>query len=231
MNPLPSAIAPLFTQVHGAAGKEGPLTKQGLSNRARHILHTTIPGRALGSEDFRFMVELLSRHPRADEKIGVGIAAIRVEPDPVWGGGMFVAERRDGSTTDFSYRKCLQPTTRRGEINIACRQAVVEDIVAFKREHFNQHGDAANQVLCPLTGQRLGWPDAHIDHAPPWPFRRIVDAFFASTSTADMPITTNCDGGLSRRFVDSDLAERFRQFHARVAMLRVIAAAENLRIG
>jgi len=207
------------------------ITKQDLSNRARHILHTTTPGCTLGPEDFRFMTELLTRHPRADEKIGVGVLAIRVEPDPWWGGVMFIAERRDGSSTDFSYRKCLRPTTRRGDINTACRQAVAEDIVAFKREHFNCHGDAANQVICPVTGQRLGWLDVHVDHGPPWPFRRIVDAFLASTSTADVQIATNCDGGVTRRFVDADLAERFRRCHGRVAALRVIASAENLRIG
>ncbi len=227
---MPSISSP-STRVRSVTAKDVSFTKHVLSNRARHILHTTTPGRALGPEDFRFMAELLTRHPRADEKIGVGLLAIRVEPDPVWGGVMFVAERRDGSSTDFSYRKCLRPTTWRGDINTASRQAVAEDIVAFKLEHFSRHGEAANQVICPLTGQRLGWLDALVDHGPPWPFRRIVDAFFGSPFTADAPIATDCDGGATRRFVDADLAERFRQFHARVAALRVIAAAENLRIG
>lgn len=227
---MPSISSP-STRVRSVTAEDVSFTKQVLSNRARHILHTTTPGRALEPEDFRFMTELLTHHPRADEKIGVGLQAIRVEPDPVWGGVMFVAERRDGSSTDFSYRKCLRPSTKRGDINTACRQAVAGDIVAFKHEHFNRHGDAANQVICPLTGQRLGWLDAQVDHGPPWPFRRIVDAFFASTSAGDVRVASQCEQGITRRFVDADLAERFRQFHARVAVLRVIAAAENLRIG
>lgn len=206
--------------------------KDDLGGRARRILHTTPPGKSLEEEDFQFMIGLLLRHPRAEEKFGDGVRAIRIEPNGVWGGVMFVAERLDGSVTDFSYRKCLRAPTRRGEVRAACRQAVAEDVIAFKREFFARHADEAGQVACPLTGQLLGWLEAHVDHAPPWRFRRIFASFFRSLriSVDDVRAVEDGPAGMPRRLADTELAERFRQFHSRVAMLRVIAANENLRI-
>ncbi len=201
--------------------------------RARRILHTTPPGKALEPGDFQFMIELLLRHPRAEEKFGVGVRAIRIEPDGIWGGVMFVAERLDGSVTDFSYRKCLRAPTRRGEVSAACRHAVAADVIVFKREYFARHADDAGQVACPLTGRLLGWLEAHVDHAPPWPFRRIVESFFRSLpiSLDEVRIVEGGLGGVPRRLADTELIERFRRFHSRVAVLRMIAATENLRIG
>lgn len=219
---------PVRDQREAAAG-----TKHDVVSRARRILHSTPPGKALEPGDFQFMLELLLRHPRAEEKIGVGVRAIRIEPDGIWGGVMFVAERLDGSVTDFSYRKCLRAPTRYGEVSAACRQAVAEDVIAFKREYFARHADEAGQVTCPLTGKLLGWLEAHVDHAPPWPFRRIVESFFGSLplSLDEVRIVEGGLGESPRRLADTEVSALFRDFHSRVAVLRVIAATENQRIG
>jgi hypothetical protein len=50
---------------------------------------------------------LLSRHPRAAEKIGPGISHFTVEPAE-HGTRCFYLTRIDGTKTDFSYFKCVR---------------------------------------------------------------------------------------------------------------------------
>jgi len=179
-----------------------------------------------------FMRALLARHPRAAEKIGLGVRAIRVDANSVWGGSpMLTIVRTDGTTTDFSYMKCICTPSARGRLQAACRRAVVEDVLAFKREYFRCHADEANRVLCPLSGKRLGWTEVHVDHAPPWAFRRIVDAFVErhDMQPSAVAILGAADGQVEPRLADRELADQFRCFHASVAHLRVVAVTENLR--
>lgn len=54
-----------------------------------------------------FLFALLSRHPRAMEKIGPGIKHFTVE-HAAYGTRCFYLARVDGSDTDFSYLKCVR---------------------------------------------------------------------------------------------------------------------------
>ena len=54
-----------------------------------------------------FLVALISRHPRSKEKIGPGIIHFAVEP-ALHGTRCFYLTRIDGSSTDFSYFKCVR---------------------------------------------------------------------------------------------------------------------------
>ena len=64
----------------------------------------------LRRSDFDFMMSVLSRHPNASSKIGCGVRGIYVARTS-YGSPCFHALRRDGTVTDFSYRKCLDMCT------------------------------------------------------------------------------------------------------------------------
>jgi hypothetical protein len=54
-----------------------------------------------------FLCVLISRHPHATEKVGVGIRHFTVEP-AAYETRCFYLTRVDGSRTDFSYLKCVR---------------------------------------------------------------------------------------------------------------------------
>lgn len=204
-----------------------------LVEHIRNIFRRHRPRSVLNGLDFAFVRALLERHPRAREKVGSGVRAVRVEWNPVWNNQpMFVLVRTDGTETDFSFWKCVRPRPWLADLHAACRTAVVEDILSFKREFFTRQANEAGQVPCPLTGRWLCWRDGHVDHMPPWTFRRIVRAFLKRerVEPASIQIDGFADGEMLKRFADSSLSERFRRFHKQFARLRVIDAREHLRL-
>jgi Protein of unknown function (DUF3223) len=54
-----------------------------------------------------FLCDLISRHPRAPDKIGKGIDHFTIGPG-LFGTLCFYLHRVDGSRTDFSYMKCVR---------------------------------------------------------------------------------------------------------------------------
>lgn len=63
-------------------------------------------GQEVTGEDFEYLYSLLEKHPRAGEKIGIGIKRIFAD----WirdGARCFWVERIDGTKEDFSIRKCI----------------------------------------------------------------------------------------------------------------------------
>jgi hypothetical protein len=68
----------------------------------RHALQAPIDG-----PDHAFLLELLSKHPNAAEKIGVGVKHFTLEKAQ-GGTQCFYITRVDGSRLDFSFEKCLK---------------------------------------------------------------------------------------------------------------------------
>lgn len=205
--------------------------KQQIVQHVRGILDRTLIGAMLDPIEFAFMLDLLQRHPWAARKIGVGVRAMRVDLNTHWKPyRMFTLIRTDGSETDFSYRACIYPTSADADLRKACRHAVVEDVLAFKRKAFEAHANEFNEVCCAASGELVAWNEAHVDHAPPWTFRAIVDAFIRSANidVSAAPLAGSEDNECQRRFADPDLAERFRKFHNERACLRVVTKAANL---
>lgn len=62
---------------------------------------------AIPEPHYSFLCALISRHPRAAEKIGSGIGRFTVER-ALHGTRCFYLTRVDGSRTDFSYFKCTR---------------------------------------------------------------------------------------------------------------------------
>jgi len=72
------------------------------------------------------LADILKLHPDYKEKVGVGVKEFFVRPAS-YGKRCFGIRRIDGSTTDFSYRKCLSNSTRALVMSVA-RGAIVEQM-------------------------------------------------------------------------------------------------------
>lgn len=68
----------------------------------RHPLRTAIP-----EPDHSFLLALISRHPRAAEKVGAGVRHFTVEP-AMHGTRCFYVNRVDGTKDDFCTSKCVR---------------------------------------------------------------------------------------------------------------------------
>jgi len=124
-----------------------------------------------------------------------------------------------------------EPKPQAQEFSDACRAAVAEEILAAKKAFFEEHGDAAGQVPCELTGNVMSFGEAHVDHAYP-KFGHLVVTFRAARGWHEVipegVLTRAQDGQTTTMFEDAAIAEAFRQFHRATAMVRVIARGQNL---
>ena len=200
-------------------------SKAALKRRVQSILNDRLGPTSI--DDHCFLVELFQRHPSYEQKRGQGIVMIRVVLAMPYRTRCFEIERIDGTTTDISYLECLTPSTVFDWFPAACRTAVVSQIQAAKDAAF---GDAT-YIACPITGQRIDRRRAHVDHAPPWTFDAIVEAFI-DQSVIDIAQVAfvDVDGGTESKFADVELEEAFAEFHRKHATLRVVSRMANLSV-
>jgi hypothetical protein len=172
-----------------------------------------------------------------EPKIGPGIDHFerRLNVGPGYATPSFWVARTDGSATDFSFYTAIrgEPKPRAQEFSDACRAAVAGDLAEAKRRHFALHADESGRVACELTGELISVEAAHLDHAYPT-FGQIVVMFRAAQGwhekIPDGVLTAPADRQTTTRFLDPALAEKFRQFHHRGALLRVVSKAANLSL-
>jgi len=192
----------------------------------RAILWRNI-GNYLKENDLQFVVALLDMHPRATEKIGTGVVAIKVRMTGSESGTnkkstpCFFIEYVDGTEVDFSFYKCLNRPNNAKETSrrrlSAYRDAVDEQILAFK---------SRPALECGLCGKHLEGT-FHIDHETP--FINLVREF--ETCEGELP----CDFDFHPitnhamfRAVDHNFAWRWQRFHEQKARLRKACARCNL---
>jgi hypothetical protein len=138
-------------------------------------------GEDANEQDSQFLRNLLERHPEAHQKIGCGVKRFfRDSTDE--GTDCFWLERDDGTTTDFSYKSCVNAKGKSlyQEFAEACRQAVQTYLDAAKREHFEKHGNAEGKVPCEVTGELVAPYESHLDHKKPMTFQVIVATYIAA---------------------------------------------------
>lgn len=200
------------------------ITKHALAAHTQAILQSYRPGEVLSVEDTAFVADLLLRHPRADEKIGDGIARIRVARIKFNATG-FVLDRIDGTTIDFSYRQCIRPLTHASRARQAFRRAVEDQVLAVKAAAIPAHGAT---IVCPVTGEVVGWEQAHVDHAPPATFAALLARYLGERDATldDVPLVPSPDG--IGWLLAEDCAADWAQWHQRHARLRVVSRHANL---
>lgn len=206
--------------------------KTQISDYVKNVLASAKLDSYLVGDELSVLLDLLTWHPEAEQKIGPGIAGIMVRANGDFGKNArgFWLTRTDGSVTDFSYRKCLQgEQSYRTKFIAACRFAVKDHISEFRDEFFR----VAPAPTCALTGTPLNPEGSHVDHTPPYTFDRIVQAFVTLNGlNMDDPTLTmgGQDGLLVPLFSSLTMRDRFVTFHNNLATLRVISSFANTSI-
>jgi hypothetical protein len=201
-------------------------TKQQLRERIRALRDSYANNLPISQADLHFMLDLLKRHESAAIKVGCGIKEMFVRKNMNNRG--FWLRRTDGSETDFSFEMCLRDNAEPQSMKFkeACRSAIKDEIAAFKSSLFAR----TKCEICPINGQPITISNAHVDHAPPWTFEKIVESFIAENGILVDAVETNCndDGVVVNEMRDKQLAARFVAHHNQRAHLRVVSKDANL---
>ena len=203
-------------------------TKKSVEERVKCILYSYAGGQELSQDDFDFISDLLTLHDGYEQKRGCGIESIFIRSNPVYRIPGFWIRRIDGTETDFSYLKCLRPSSKRREFEQALRAAVAPDIQQFRIDFFSR-----GPSRCPFTGESLTFANAHVDHAAPYTFKSLVDSFI-DTYVYDFDrveiLGKGVDGVIQRTLADDGLMDSWIAYHRQWAKLRVVSRTANLSL-
>jgi hypothetical protein len=195
-------------------------------SRAKTILNELLIGPIYDEDATAFLREIVGMHPESAAKIGAGIARFEIRPSEVNPSQRtFWIIRVDGTETDFSYLKCITHPTPIQDFKAACRSAVVREIIDFKNRTF----DPGHDVVCRVTGELLSPDTSHIDHAPPWTFDAIAEAF-AEGRDLVASVRPTMDGECRTVFSGPAIEAEFIAFHNERADLRAVSIRANLSV-
>ncbi len=199
----------------------------------RSIANKYEVGTAFAQEDFLFMLEVLSRHPRSESKIGIGVASMHIKVDRAFGGHnrQFWLVRTDGTETDFSWQKCLRlkPVTDKAKVMEAFRAVVASIVAQYKRTYFSVNGDGNGRIRCQKSGEMIAFDEAQVDHVVP--FQILVEQWMESKGLtyAEIELVGKGDGQYVKVFRDTWLAAEWQKWHTTHAKLRIIKRSENAK--
>lgn len=206
-------------------GDKAWLNKKSALEHYQKILASHSAGSILDDEEYEDIAALLLNHPSAKQKIGSGIKSITVNSDQ-FGTKCFHVNRTDGTSDNFSYKKCVNgessPITNFSQ---ACRKSVEVDIIKLRDELFS----SGKPVKCQESGQLLSLDQAHIDHRQPNTFSMIVERFIEIEGIDVNDVEYISQGVYGRALKDSTISMKFRNYHKEKAKLRVVAKDRNLR--
>jgi hypothetical protein len=197
----------------------------------RAMLYRHPVGSHIPDPDATELTWLLERHPEFKDKLGSGIERFSVR-NALYGTKCFEIVRTDGSTTDFSFNSCIEGKrpSDLSEAITALRAEVADDIMQKKRHWFDENGDHEGKVPCAITGTRVTIDEAHADHAPPRSFGTLAIAFLEARGIAPDRsfVTPPADNQYQPRIADKELAEIWRTYHHKIAVIRIVSKGANL---
>ncbi len=159
--------------------------------------------------------ELVEQHPRADEKVGPGIAEffvasttsgdrtfVRPEYTGIW------IRDVEGHTRDFSYNTAIDQPSEQALVKEALRNEVEDLRLAFREESLRA------PVNCPRSGKVIHtWAEAAVVYeSPAW--SELTAAFAVSVGGWDK-LETDSGGGevkVGRTLRDRDMARAWRTY-------------------
>jgi Protein of unknown function (DUF3223) len=168
--------------------------------------------------------------PKQQRKSVLGLHISRQENPPYNSRGFHI-HRVDGTRTDFSYLTCVngRPSPV-AEVISAMRAEVAEDIWQTKLSYFAEHADDDDKVPCAEAGRLITLAEAHADHAEPFRFAVLATTFLEARGIVpDLDLIKEVN--FQRRFRDRALALDWRAFHHKLARIRIVDAAVNLKDG
>ena len=207
-------------------------TKDDVRKRIHDVLYSTPVGMRLIGDEHAIVLDLLQGHPDATRKIGCGVEAIEIRPNPRYPKERtFYLIRVDGSEDDFSYLKCLRAPKPLEVFTGICRKLIGWQMHWLKSSYFREYAKAG-RVRCPLTGRWMTETQAHVDHIPPDTFDRLVTNFIDQNNikVENVALQEDRESDIGKTFVSLSLIENWVNYHKMNAKLRVISGYANLSI-
>ena len=211
--------------IEGVCGKTYR-TKGELVEAIRALNNKAELNEPLCTLDREWLIDILKHHHDWAAKRGAGVKHIEVRMNPSHTGstrGLWIV-RLDGSEVDISWVVALKPGGRssaKDNVCAAARREVFEQVLATRAA---QTGDA-----CPICGEPL-LLKTHVDHAAPFTFDNLITTFLAGMGLAWGDVGVD-DFGVYSMLSDRALAEQWKDYHARYAVMRLIHKHENLSLG
>lgn len=208
-------------------------TKTSLLNYCKYALNNAELNKELTGEWNDVMRDVLSRHEDFTEKTLGGVFEIRVRQCFMNARNrQFYIIREDGSDTDFSYRKCVSPTSKSTEIKATLRAAIRYQVESYKTEYFLDHADSLGYIRCPETNLKVKKAEAHIDHYP-LQFDEIVKIWVDKNDveSSQIKLVSNGDNSAEWDMEDKELLQSFIDIHQKYATYRVVLNKVNMQRG
>jgi hypothetical protein len=208
-------------------------TKKDATQFIQNILYGYQLNESLEGDDLMFMLDVLKCHPDVNKKVGVGIKSIIVEKELTFNKTThFSIIRTDGTKVDFSFVKCLTPSSNKliKLFYSSARRAVSDQIIAFRDKFFTENKDSNGDISCALTGVLIDKSSSHVDHVPPDTFHKIVSDFI-DISNIDVDSTKFIEtaDGIGREFSEEEIRNSFSDYHRSNARLRIVSPSANLQ--
>lgn len=169
-------------------------------------------------EDYRYFMEILfQNHPNRDVKLE-GVVNIIIRENPVFKSLEVCLLKNDNTIEDISRRKCITKPIQGEKLTRAMRTSIRPQIVDFKTFSINKC------VLCDNT------ENLHVDHHEPQ-FMEIQNEFLTKHIASSLiPKNFKGDYGVVEfEECDKEFESRWKDYHMRVATLRILCQSCNLR--
>jgi hypothetical protein len=202
-----------------------------IDRRWRRILDSYTWGTPLSPDDEAFIREQFKNHPNYEARVARGIKYFYVDGDGRKDCCVRIKYLDDGDDP-LSKKSCLDKENPFQKFSEACRAAVVSDVLAVKNAAFGlgaykAHGqpfnaldvwamEAVRTIVCPLSGVKFTYDQAHVHHKKPWEFKTIVEAFLDSRPDIDRSCLQAyiCRANTKGTKVELASAEHIRAFYA-----------------
>lgn len=207
-------------------------TKKAASSFVSNYLKSKHEYTVVSDVDLTWVMPLLQRHARADEKLR-GYKRIVVDANrPQM---CFYIEYDDNRVRDaISYTKCITPQeleserTKRERVNALFRFLIEPQIKAFRTMSFRQ---SATQP-CALCHKHLERCDMHVDHnADEKLFSELTHDFLALKKQRYSDVDIVREPTHEFAFVDKNFEDSWVKYHEEHARLRLLCKACNLGRG
>ena len=199
------------------------MNKTEITNKCREILYKYLVWYKIHWEDVDFILSVFENHREWESKKWCWISHITTENAIRWT-KCFVLHRKDGSSTDISFVKCITHPRNIETIKRACRNAVQPTINDFRSKNVIYWVS-----MCHITNEILEKDNTHIDHYD-MEFDEVYQIWSKNYTEEYLfsKINKTEDNSYETYFVDDNIKKDFIEFHNQNTHLRPISKKANL---
>ena len=179
-----------------------------------------------GEKGFDFLMDLVNRHPRREEKINGEVEYFLIEKN--FGGHPALSFKDINGVCSISWRKCVtgRDESWLNQLSMAFRQSIKDQIQEYKIANYGPN------MSCPLCGSAIeDRKQAHVDHKTK-SFKELFNEFTGNQKKLPKEFRS-LGNHLCHTFKDEDqiLDRAWKQFHKKHADFQIICAKCNVRKG